>query len=259
LSRLGVDLPEPRLAVTAGGVAVYGFPVEPAQSGQVWQRLRSVHDRSGLWPFVSPQSPDDWRRDDYEASVSLSEALRADPQQVVADLIRAQREEAQESEARYPQLDGYSTGLFDPARVREALESTETDPLPAPAAVYRDVPESADWVCAVRAGAGYELPALLGAPSAANWYGSSHHPRLTPQDHVAVLRAWHDRYGAEVYYLGIVNVQLRVARPPVVVEEIVEVAVQQYAYCDDLGQRIGEPDRVARWQVPTANWRFWWD
>lgn len=76
---------------------------------------------------------------------------------------------------------------------------------------------------------------------------------------MAALRSWHDRYGAEVYYLGVSALELRVARPLQQLGEVAAVAIEQYAYCDDLGQVIGEPDQVARRQVPAGQWHFWLD
>ncbi|MFF4352952.1 DUF4253 domain-containing protein [Streptomyces sp. NPDC001530] len=81
----------------------------------------------------------------------------------------------------------------------------------------------------VPAAHGYELPALIDAPYTVNWAGPREHPDLTPADHVAVLRSWHDRYGARNYYLGSTAVELTVAAPPTAPGEVARVAVEQYA------------------------------
>jgi hypothetical protein len=97
------------------------------------------------------------------------------------------------------------------------------------------------------------------APPAHNPRASRAHDRLTQEDHVGVLRSWHERFGAEVRYLDAVALGLVVAKPPTERGEVARVAVEQSAYCDDLDQFIGEPHRVAQLQVPNTHRYFWWD
>jgi hypothetical protein len=59
--------------------------------------------------------------------------------------------------------------------------------------------------------------------------------------------------------LSIESLILAVSRSPTDRVEIAEVAVEQYAYCDDLGRTVGETWQVARLQVPGDRWSFWWD
>lgn len=49
--------------------------------------------------------------------------------------------------------------------------------------------------------------------------------------HVAALRNWHDRYGAELVALGNDTLKLRVARKPATREEALELARVHNAYC----------------------------
>lgn len=42
-------------------VEVLGLPVELAESRRTWQRLRSEFHRSGMWPFLSSLSPEEWQ------------------------------------------------------------------------------------------------------------------------------------------------------------------------------------------------------
>jgi hypothetical protein len=81
----------------------------------------------------------------------------------------------------------------------------------------------------------------------------------SPGAGVAVLRSWHDRYGARLHYLGSTALELTVASPPATVAEVAQVAVEQYAYCCDLDQIFGDPLDIAERQVPTRWWYFWWD
>jgi uncharacterized protein DUF4253 len=82
---------------------------------------------------------------------------------------------------------------------------------------------------------------------------------LGPLDHLAVLRHWHQRYGAELYYPAGSNLELAVTRPPTATGDIARCAVEQYVYCNDLSQKLGLPEDVARRQAHGDHWSFWWD
>lgn len=70
---------------------------------------------------------------------------------------------------------------------------------------------------------------------------------------------WEARHGAVLHRLDSHSLMLDVARPPTDRAEIAGVAVEQFAYCDDLGQVIGGPTAVAQRQVPSTHWLFRWD
>ena len=55
-----------------------------------------------------------------------------------------------------------------------------------------------------------------------------------PAFHVAALRAWRERYGAELVGLGADVMNLRVARRPATRDEALELARAQYVYCSDI-------------------------
>lgn len=115
------------------------------------------------------------------------------------------------------------------------------------------------WVClTATAEGGWELPMLLGNPHAANLV-TSRHPGLDPVHHAAFLRSWHRRFGACVRGLHGSWLDLVVDAPPTEPAEIAAVAVEQWAYCDDMFQTVGLPADVAREQAPADQWYIWWD
>lgn len=79
--------------------------------------------------------------------------------------------------------------------------------------------------------------------------------------HIAALRAWRDRYGAELVAPNADVLELRVARRPSMREEALDLARVLDVYCSDL---ISEPT-VEAYQELAANlmatdwWWFWWD
>jgi hypothetical protein len=98
----------------------------------------------------------------------------------------------------------------------------------------------------------WEVPAYLGIG------GWNDCPQ--PYEHVAILRRWHERYGAEIVgYTGDV-VELHVARPVEDAAEARRLASEQYAYCGDIvDQGIGTVDALGASLVGSIVWYFWWD
>jgi hypothetical protein len=249
-------------AVTVDGLPVFGFPADLPHPGDLWLRLRTLHDTTGLWPFLSDESPAQWAQwccDAPGAPQRLARALAARPSEVIDELIAAHSAGAFEYRTPNAELNAYSLNLFDVGHTRAMIGS---DPPARPRTMHSEIAgvmDEPEWLCLVPARAGYELPALLNAPHANDWHASRTHDRLTCEDHVGVLRSWQERFGADVRYLSVVALGLVVAAPPMHPYEVARVAVEQYAYCDDLDQFLGEPHHVAQLQVPTDRWYFWWD
>jgi hypothetical protein len=81
-----------------------------------------------------------------------------------------------------------------------------------------------------------------------------------PAYHVAALRAWRDRYGAELIGLGADTINLRVSRKPATREWALELAREQYFYCNDIiDQGVGTYRKLAAGLMASDWWFFWWD
>nr|WP_307806448.1 DUF4253 domain-containing protein [Streptomyces sp. FH025] len=115
-------------------------------------------------------------------------------------------------------------------------------------------------ICFVRARHGYEVPALLPkAFETPNWNFSPYeddHRQLLPALHVAVLRSWYERFGAELYYARSSCLELLVAHPPSDRHTAARVAIEQYAYAAD---DIQDLEQAGDGQVRSPVWSFWWD
>jgi hypothetical protein len=78
--------------------------------------------------------------------------------------------------------------------------------------------------------------------------------------HVAALRDWRDRYGAELVGLTFDTMEIRVKRKPATREEAMELARVLYAYCNDLiDQGVGSYRALAGSLMEEDWWFFWWD
>jgi hypothetical protein len=100
----------------------------------------------------------------------------------------------------------------------------------------------------------YEAPAYIG------FGGWNDCP--TDEEHVAVLKYWHDRYGAELFAQGRDMLECIVERPPTTREEALALAWEQLSYAfGSLGEfGIGQtPQDLAAALLNSRHWIFWWD
>lgn len=97
-----------------------------------------------------------------------------------------------------------------------------------------------------------EVPAYLG------WGGWNECPAA--EYHVIALRAWRNRYGAELVGLGPDVMNVHVGRAPATREEALDLAREQYVYCADIvDQGPGSLSVLAASLMDDPWWFFWWD
>jgi len=95
-------------------------------------------------------------------------------------------------------------------------------------------------------------------PAHLRWGGFNACPR--PEYHIAALRHWRDRYGAELVGLDMATLNVRVARRPATPEEALELARLQYEYCHDIvDQGVDTLSALAASLMAHDWWYFWWD
>ncbi|AHE53039.1 DUF4253 domain-containing protein [Sphingomonas sanxanigenens] len=98
----------------------------------------------------------------------------------------------------------------------------------------------------------WKVPAYL------RWGGSNACP--PPEYHVAALRRWHERYGAELIGINGDVMNLRAARPPAQRAAAMTLAREVYAYCPDIvEQGTGDIAPLAAAMMANSWWYFWWD
>ncbi|MBC7174393.1 MAG: DUF4253 domain-containing protein, partial [Polyangiaceae bacterium] len=100
--------------------------------------------------------------------------------------------------------------------------------------------------------AGFEVPALVG------WGGWNACPY--PEEHVSLLRHFHERFGAELVCMTQDVLELEVTRPPAHFEDALPLARLMHAYCPDIvEQGVGSVGALASGLVGGTSWFFWWD
>lgn len=99
---------------------------------------------------------------------------------------------------------------------------------------------------------GWEVPAYL---RYGNWNACP-----PAEYHVAMLRDWHARYGAELVGLNGDTMNVRVARQPRDRAAALALAREQYRYCPDvIEQGVESVAALAAGLMHEKWWFFWWD
>ena len=81
-----------------------------------------------------------------------------------------------------------------------------------------------------------------------------------PQVHAAVWRYWQQEYGVELVSARFDTLEFRVARPPGDRQQALDLAREQYAYCNDIvDQGVGSLANLAALLMESRYWYFWWD
>lgn len=81
-----------------------------------------------------------------------------------------------------------------------------------------------------------------------------------PQVHVAIMKHWYERWGAELVGLTAGSAEMRVLSPPTTHEAAFALAREQYVYCPDLvEQDTGSILVLAQLLLRSPVWWFWWD
>lgn len=95
-------------------------------------------------------------------------------------------------------------------------------------------------------------------PAYLRWGGWNACP--APEYHVAALRSWHERYGAELVAIGGDVIELRVKRRPGDRAEALALAREMYLYDEDIVSQGTETFAVlAATLMASDRWFFWWD
>lgn len=99
---------------------------------------------------------------------------------------------------------------------------------------------------------GASVPAYL------RWGGWNSCP--PPEHHVAALRSWRERYGAELIGLSADVMNLRVTRRPASRGEALGLAREHHDYCpDNIREAPGSLAAYAAQLMASDWWYFWWD
>jgi hypothetical protein len=228
------------------GVQVVTVPADRVEAE--WTERASAIDVSGVAPVILghcpfpgvdevgrliEQSRSDWVR---PHPVLLSAAASLDPEMLLA--------------ARWEDTLPLGEDADDP----DVMESfSEARPNTLRAIPRRLLPASGPVAVALVRPHSEEIPSVLG------WGAFNACP--APEEHVAVLRYWRQRYGAQLQAMTNDILELVVASPPRTFEDALPLARQQYAYANDIVDQGEHPTvgALAAALIDSPRWHFWWD
>jgi hypothetical protein len=272
LKRARINMSSITPAYRASGHQVYKLTVPGVEAVALWKRLRRLVPKTGHWPALLGTDEDleilEESLEDAEGQSPRSVIRRGEKASVAAFFTRRQRaavEEAREALRQFREtpdgdnavahyermlaqeapLNGLPRGAWPVGRHASSGFSIPHDPL-----THKPLP--AIHVGLFPAENGWEVPAFL------MFGGWNECPG--PQEHVAVLRSWHARYGAEVVGVTHDIVETWVARPPRTRADALALAREQYLYCPDIVDQGTETlDVLAATLLRGKSWYFWWD
>jgi hypothetical protein len=213
---------------------LHGVLVPPRLAFAAWTVLREAVPRTGAWPVVigsQPRLPSLERGAEPVAEI-LAKAARLDPQVWAKERVDA------------------APGGFAPP---SAPWPTSVQRLAA-FQILRELAQQPDPAVIALA------PTALPHEVAAHLRFGGRNVCPPPEVHVAVLRTWHEHFGAQPVVMTGNTLELLVGRPVATRDEALALAGFQYVYCADVvNQGTRSVEALAALLLGDPRWFFWWD
>lgn len=240
LTAAGIDITTLREVLAGVGRPAFAIEVGDADPEELWQQCRAAYDRTGLYPVILTEDAISMMEECLEGSdeESLAKDLRKGRERNGAGWVTHHRREIVDETGELPHGD-WPDEEVEPVPLCVGFDD---DGEPTPGNLIALVP------C--------EHPSeVIGRLGFGDWNECP-----SPWVHIAVHRAWHERYGAEPIALAADTLQMRVSRRPATREEALALAEEQMVYCDDLVYQGTETlENLAAALLESDYWFFWWD
>lgn len=234
--------------------AMPGYRIEAVHGGRAlarWEELRAAGEgypviigdaevlNTVLEMVVDHDSP--------QIADTLAKAESLVWEQALMDRKRRTREALAEEHAsgEIADIPQPETGRWPARPEADTAPTTPFDPLTG-------APYDPCYILVVPAGHGWEVPAYTA------WGAWNECP--PPELHIAALRSWHERFGAELVGMSADVLDVRVTRRPATREEALALASEHFEYCPDIvwqGSETLAP--LAATYMVSDFWYFWWD
>jgi len=250
------------------GKQVYSIQTDGKNAIRLWEKLRAVVDKTGFWPLVMGHNQGVWLKEDLATSDSIAagwaKALKKQTGRtydkrlgITQMILRAGLDldaDAWLKKHRYPDPTA-GDDIWEMMAEEAGVKISRSKPN----AKFRSVHEVlsgkplkevtlALWPTTD----GSEVPALMR-------YGGWNSCPM-PHEQVALLRRWKFRYDAELVAIAGDVEELRVGKPPKTDAAALELAREQFSYCDDIvTQGTMTLERLAECLKNGTVWYFWWD
>ena len=221
---------------------------------EAWERARPAAELLGVYPVVLGGKPRVFGDDpdalpSIERVLELAKAWRS-PAWEAARQARLKRRIEQLEELDAPErMIALLQRQLDAGPPELEVEEGSWPAGPAPEARELELPDRPVLFLAF-------FPTHEGAQVAAWLRVGGFNDCPEPAEHVARLRGWAQRYGAEPVAFGEDSIALRVVRPPATRDEAIALARDQLSYCRDPDTTLCE---LAASLLEQTAWFFWWD
>jgi len=274
LVRQGIDVTTLAPLYTGVDGAVYRLVVRGEKALDTWHALRAIVATTGYWPVLL--GDEEWARRHAGAMELDGENGWGSAHQIIAAAVKIDVPAWLETQIdRITEHYRPPRGAWpDAPAIREMLAKHNAW-LHAPPDNELDILYQHGYERMVDAGG--RLPRglvplvyLALVPTRQSWqvpaylkFGGWNEAPL-PAEHVAVLKYWSRRHGAEVLAMKFDTVELLIRRPPATDREALEVAWEYFGYSPDcLPGEHDDPthsiEGLAAFVRYTHIWGFWWD
>ena len=245
----------PAIAVNRAGVPYPLVAVHGEQALAHWERMRA--ENAGYPVILGNDEALDMISEllGFEELPSVDATLAKAAEISFPDHILEMRQrEAAEYQANYPE--DYAEEVAEGFHKEPVGEWPAVAPDSPALTVHADVltgqPFERVYIATFPTSSGWEVPAYL------SWGGWNANPG--PEVHVAALKSWNERFGAELVGMSGECMNIRVSRIPERREEAMALAREQYAYCEDIvSQGVDTISNLAASLSASKWWYFWWD
>jgi len=237
--------------VAAGRAEAWAYVINGDRALRLWTELqhRAPPD---WWPLIVGDESSECRLGD------IADTCQATVRELVAEASGLAGEKCfhrwAERHSELAILAGIRDEMeIDPAQVAEELAEHRDswDGIVLARDPHTKAPRSTVLVVLRTNGEQATVPAILG------WGGGNDCPR--PVEQVAVLRYWHEQYGAVIAGLSAdMFIELRPSRRPADVNGAIALALQQCLYCPEI-RSVGPLAPFAAALMRDSDWVFWWD
>lgn len=264
LRKAGIDIPVRAVLITSSGESLPILSSHGSQAIQLWTRLRELVPQTEHWPVLVGEEDGlaalrEQVQTSYFGSTKdiLDRATATDGarwfeqkhEELIDELLEFGGELysalAEESLGGREEFRGLPRGLWP-------KESSPCPDFQIPFDVLKRTPLPVVNIALVPTMTCWHVPAFLRFGAWNECPG--------PEEHAAVMKLWHQCQGAEVVGITRDVVEMRVGKPPSKKVDALNLAKQQYLYCQDIVDQGTETlESLAAGLLNGTAWYFWWD